>query len=108
MSEDTVSFKEGVVEQQTRKMKLLSAVKAKGNKDGAAWLEYLEFSRSIVESSATAANRAKQASEWATLAKLYASAISSIKGTDQELETFKLRIGMASATRSGLCCALEI
>ena len=92
-----MSFKDGVIEQQTKKMKLLNAVKAKDKKDARAWLDYLNFSKEIIDTG-TATQRVKIAKEWPNLAKLYASAISSLKGTDQSDDLFRIRIGLATAT----------
>lgn len=96
MSEETVSFKDGVIEQQTRKIKLLNAVKASGSRDAASWLAYLTFSTSLIPPPSSPGGKA---SEWAALAKLYTSAMSSLKGTDQHACAFRIRIGLAAVTR---------
>jgi hypothetical protein len=99
MSEPTVSFRSGVIEQQKELARLREAVKGSGARSAAAWLPFLRYKHDLLRDTCHTLSAVKQSSEWTKLAELYSTALKSLHGTPQDKDYMGVKAGKEEALR---------
>lgn len=99
MSEPTVSFRCGVVEQTSELQRLNKVVKDTNMKSAAAWLDFLRYKRQLLCASGQGASLTKLATEWKKLALLHTTALRSLSGTPMDADHAAVKAGEQEALR---------